>query len=301
MSLVGETMLVESLPAGRVETGTAGDAGKRVGPAGIAKPKPANAPRQLRAPRLSVGYIGGRAFGLGMRLVPARHRFSLAARLASTLAVPMRATPLFRGFRSLRLNSEQDISLHLLLRSMTASGTMFDVPLRLGGEEILEAALSSGRGTVIVSPHALLSRLLLRHLHDRGHQPTVIGGMDGIPVAGTRAVIPTVFPTPSVLLLARRRLREGGIVCANVDHISVRAKSKHTKTFQSRVGEIHLSDSIFRLAVRCDAQVIFTHARAETAGVRQWVAAPRPGSASSPEAIAGDFIAFLQEHTAYLS
>jgi hypothetical protein len=294
-------MLVESSPVGLVEPGTAGDPGKRVVPVEIVKPRPAPAPRRLSAPRTSVGYIAGRAFGLGMRLVPVRHRFSLAARLAGSMAVPMRATPLFRGFRTLRLNSEQDISLHLLLRSMTASGTVFDVPLRLEGEEVLEAALSSGRGTVIVSPHALLSRLLLRHLHDRGHQPTVIGGMNGIPLAGTRAVVPTVFPNPSVLLLARRRLREGGIVCANVDHISSRARAKHTMTFQSRVGEIHVSDSMFRLAVRCDAQVIFTHARAETAGVCQWVAAPRPGSAGSPEAVAGDFVAFLQEHTAYLS
>jgi hypothetical protein len=215
-----------------------------------------------------------------MRLVPHRHRFALAARLAGTLAMPMRATRVFSGLRRwLRLNSERDLSLHLLLRSMTASGTAFDVPLRLEGEEVLEAALSSGRGTVIVASHALLSRLLLRHLYDRGHWPTVIGGMDGIPLAGTRVVVPTVYPTSTVLLLARRRLREGGIVCAVVDHVGSRER-KNTVAFASPVGEIRLSDAIFRLAVRCDAQVVFTFARAEPAGVRQWVAAPPPGRAA---------------------
>jgi lauroyl/myristoyl acyltransferase len=234
-----------------------------------------------------------------MRLVPCRHRFSLAARMAGSLAVPMRATWVFSGLRRwLRLNSEQDLSLHLLLRSMTASGTAFDVPLRLEGEEVLEAALASGRGTVIVAPHALLSRLLLRHLYDRGHWPTVIGGMNGITLAGTRVTVPTVYPTPTVLLLARTRLREGGIVCAMVDHIG--GKGKNTLSFESPVGEIHLSDSIFRLAARCGAQVIFTLARAEPAGVRQWIAAPRSSSAASPQAVAGDFVAFIQEHTAYL-
>lgn len=247
----------------------------------------------------SASYLAGRAFGVGMRVVPHRHRFSLAARLAGSLAVPMRATRVFSGLRRwLRLNSEQDLSLHLLLRSMTASGTAFDVPLRLEGEEALEAALSSGRGTVIVAPHALLSRLLLRHLYDRGHWPTVIGGMNGIQLAGTRVVVPTVPPSPTVLLFARRRLHEGGIVCANLDHIG--RPGKKALTFESAVGEIHLSDAIFRLAARCHAQVIFTLARAEPAGVRQWIGAPRPGSAGSPEAVAADFVAFLQEHTAYL-
>ncbi|MFL5538525.1 MAG: hypothetical protein ACJ8J0_06005 [Longimicrobiaceae bacterium] len=236
-----------------------------------------------------------------MRLVPPRHRFAVAAGLAGSLAVPMRATRVFSGLRRwLPLNSEQDLSLHLLLRSMTASGTAFDVPLRLEGEEVLERALSSGRGTVIVSPHALLSRLLLRHLYDRGHWPTVIGGMNGIPLAGTRVVVPTVFPSPTVLVRARRRLHEGGIVCANVDRLGSRSRGKNTVTFESPVGEVRLSDSIFRLAVRCDAQVVFTIARAERAGVRQWVAAPRAGSAGSAEAIAADFVAFLREHTAYL-
>jgi lauroyl/myristoyl acyltransferase len=234
-----------------------------------------------------------------MRLVPARHRFALAARLAGTLAVPMRAS---RGFvdlcRGLPLNSERDLALNLLLRSMTASGAAFDVPLRMEGEAVLEAALSSGRGTVIVAPHALLSRLLLRYLYDRGHWPTIIGGIDGIPLAGTRVTLPTVHPSPTVLVLARRRLHEGGIVCANVDHLE--GSGKNTSTFAGPRGEVRFSDSIFRLAVRCGAQVIFTVGRAEATGVRQWIAAPRSASAGSPEAVARDFAAFVQERTAYL-
>ncbi|SOD01775.1 hypothetical protein SAMN05216486_10155 [bacterium JGI 053] len=261
----------------------------------------ANGARKRPPPRWRSGaYIVGRAFGLGMRLVPARHRFSLAARMAGSMAVPMRGTRLFSGLRALRLNSERDLSLHLLLRCMTASGTAFDVPLRLEGEEILEAALSSGRGTVIVAPHALLSRLLLRHLYDRGHWPTIIGGMNGIPLAGTRVVMPTVHPASNVLLLARTRLRQGGIVCAMVDRLGSKGTGKNMVTFPSPVGDVHLSDSIFRLAVRCNAQVIFTLARAEPGGTRQWISAPRSGSAGSPEAIAADFVAFLREHTAYL-
>lgn len=234
-----------------------------------------------------------------MRLVPGGLRFGLAVRLAGILAVPMRAS---RGFvdlrRGLPLNSERDLALNLLLRSMTSSGTLFAVPLRMEGEEVLRAALSSGQGTVIVSPHALLSRLLLRYLYDRGHRPTIIGGMDGIPLTGTRVTLPTVHPSPTVLLLARRRLRAGGIVCANVDHLE--GMGKRTSAFEGPQGEIRFSDSIFRLAVRCGAQVIFTAARAERTGVRSWIAAPRSASAGSPEAVARDFAAFVQERTAYL-
>jgi lauroyl/myristoyl acyltransferase len=235
-----------------------------------------------------------------MRVVPFRHRFACAARLARTLALPLRATRMFSSMRrGLRLNSEKDISLHLLLRCMSASGTGFDVPLALEGEALLREALDSGRGTVIVGPHSLLSRLLLRRLYDLGHWPTIIGAMDGIPVAGTREVMPTLFPDAGVLLLARRRLAQGGIVCANVDQLRAQAR-KNTIAFASPVGEIRVSDAIFRLAVRCQAPVLFTYARAEGAGVRQWIAAPDGASAQSPEAMAADFIRFVQERTDYL-
>lgn len=271
-----------------------------------ARPAEDHAPSRFREhphrPRSSLKkkpdyYFAGRLFGFCMRLVPYRYRFNLAVRLAGILAIPLRRTAVVGGLRAyLRVNSERDLCVHLLLRCMTASGTAFDLPLNLEGEEILDAALASGRGTVIVAPHALLSLLILRYLHDRGHTPTVIAGHATMPLAGTRAEIQTVPPTATVLVVARSRLRQGGIVCAMADRL--KSTGKKTHAFDSPVGQLRVSDSIFRLAVRCDAQVLFTAARAEKRGVRLTVAAPRAASAGCAQAIVGDFIGFVQAHVA---
>lgn len=240
-------------------------------------------------------YYAGRLFGLAMRLVPTRFRFAVAVRLAGVLAVPMRRTRVFDGFvRTLRVNSERDISLHLLLTAMSASGTAFDLPLTVHGEEILHEALASGRGTVIVAPHALLSLLILRYLHDRRHSLTILSNDPEISLAGTGTAAPTVQPSPTVLVALRSRLRAGQIVCAMIDRVE--STGKQTVAFDSRVGQLHVSDSLIRLAVRCDAHILFTAARAEARDVRLTVAAPRPDSSGVPEAIAGDFIGFVQAH-----
>jgi hypothetical protein len=267
-------------------------------PTSPAEPAGPQRPRGIPAKRLSAAYLGGRAFGLAMRLVPARRRFAGAARLAGGMAVLMRSTRLFRTLRrGMRLNTEHDLALHLLLRSMTASGTPFEVPLQMEGEDILNDALASGRGTVIVATHALLTRLLLRHLHDRGHCPTVIGAMETVPLTGTDVVIPTLAPGPAVLLAVRRRLLQGDLVCLVVDQTRPKP-GKNLLAFETAAGEVRFSESPYRLAVLCNARVLFTFGHAEGGGVRLWIAEPDPASANSPRAIADDFMRFLREHIA---
>lgn len=256
-------------------------------------------PARPGAARRPAAWYAGRLIGYCMRLVPRRYRFGFAVRVAGGLALAMRGTRAFGKLSNLRLNSPRDIALHLLLSSMTACGTEFDLPLRVEGQEVLQAALDSGEGTLIVAPHALLSLLILRYLHDRGHAPTIIARQAGMPLAGTSIVAPTVFPSSTVLLVVRGRLREGGIVCAMVDRLGT--TGKQTREFDSQVGQLRVSDSIFRVAARCDARVIFTIARAEKGSVRLALAAPAHASAGHPEAIAGDFISFVQEHALSLS
>lgn len=257
------------------------------------------APARLRSPdrvafRNPLYRVAGRMLCVAMRLVPRRYRFTAAARLAGLLVPVLRRTRLHEGLRYMRVNSDRDLTLNLLLTSMTASGTPFDLALDIEGEQILRDALASGRGTVIVAPHALLSLLILRYLHDQGHAPTIVGSKKGIPLAGTPLVAPTVPNTPHVLVVLRSRLRAGGIVCAMVDRLL--SKGKKTLAFESPVGQIRVSEAIFRLAVRCDAQVLFTATRAEKRGVRLTIAAPRPASAGSADAITADFISFVQAH-----
>lgn len=253
------------------------------------------APPAPRAPaRRSAAQRAGRLVGLAMRVVPRRHRFGVAVRLAGVLAVLLRRTRAFGKLSHLRLNSARDISLHLLLSAMTAAGTPFDLRLRLEGEDVLERALASGRGTLVVAPHSLLSLLILRCLHDRGHAPTIIARDARIPLSGTNLQAPTVPPTSNVLVVVRRRLREGGIVCGMVDRMGT--DGKQTRAFESRVGQLRVSDAIFRTAARCGAQVLFTIAHAESRGVHLAVAAANPESTGLPELIADDFIRFVQAH-----
>ncbi|HEY0026015.1 MAG TPA: hypothetical protein VGB24_24205 [Longimicrobium sp.] len=240
-----------------------------------------------------ISATAGRLVGLGMRIVPGRYRLGAAVHLAGVLAPALRRTWAFGKLR-FPLNSERDLCVHLLIRCMIASGTPFDLRLRVEGADLLDAALASGRGTVIVAPHALLSLLILRYLHDRGHSPVAVANAGRMEVAGTGAFADTVPPSPNIMRVVARRLREGAIVCAMIDRVA--ATVRKTTRFETAVGALRISDAIFRVAVRTDAMVIFTAARVDRGRLCLVLAAPQPGSEGSADAIAGEFIGFLQAH-----
>ena len=234
-------------------------------------------------------------FGLGMRLVPRRHRFGLTVHLADLLRSPTRWLALHRRLGSFRWNSDRDVALYLLLNSITKNGTTFDLVLNVEGEELVDEALASRRGVLFVAPHAHLSLLIFRYLYDRGHSPVILAKHSSYAVIGTRAKVATVKPSPTALIRFRSALRAGGTACAMIDQ--TQPKGKRSVEFEVSGTRTAVSTAILRLAVKCNAHVLFIVGGTDGRQVRLSFGSPRTTSTGSADAIANDFVHFVRART----
>jgi lauroyl/myristoyl acyltransferase len=228
-----------------------------------------------------------------MRAVPRRFRFSAAVMAARVLSPLIRRTDTYREQRQLRMDGILEIALQRALDSMTRHGTPFDPIHPYIGTEKLQAAMRSGQGILLAAPHAMLSYLVLRHIHDLGGAATSIAGDPRFRVLGTNIPATAIRPSPTYLLDVRNRLRRGEIVGAMLDRDA--GTPRHTVEFETAAGPVIISDALIRLAVRCNAQVVFTTARFERGRVIGYLDVPEPTSASAEE-ITQDFIRFVQTH-----
>lgn len=240
-------------------------------------------------------HLLSRALALGIWAVPRRYRFSAAALHARVLTPIVRRTSWYRAQRQLRIDGVSEIALYYVLEIMTNSGALFEPVLDVEGTEVLNKALKKGQGVLIVGLHALLSQLLFRYLYDIGCVPTIISAAPSAHIHGTRLVASTIQPTPAFMIRSRSVLRNGGVVCAMVD--GEHATGRRLIKFATAEGPMYLSDALIRLALRCNASVLFTSVRVDQRrGVLLTIAAPAISSGLTVESITEDYIAFIQAH-----
>src|SRR3954471_2602932 len=118
-------------------------------------------------------HFAGRIFATAMKLVPQRQRFG-AALLCARTAVPLvRRTEAYRRQRACKIDSDVEIALHFVLSALTKSGVAFDPLFVVRRYEELRHAQVAGQGVMVICPHAALSLLLPRLLHDDGLEAIV--------------------------------------------------------------------------------------------------------------------------------
>jgi lauroyl/myristoyl acyltransferase len=240
-------------------------------------------------------YLLSRALALGLWTVPRRYRFSAAALLARVLTPLVRRTSWYRAKRQQRIDSASEIALYYVLEMMTNSGALFDPVLHVEGADVLNQALKKGRGVLIVGLHALLSQLIFRYLYDKGNVPTIVSTAPSAHIYGTRLVATTIQPTPVFMIRLRSILRNGGMVCAMVD--GEHSTKRKLIEFDTAEGTMYISDALIRLALRCDASVLFTSVRVDARrGVLLTIAAPATSTGLTVESITEDCAAFIQAH-----
>ena len=242
-------------------------------------------------------HLVSRALALALWAVPRRHRFSAAALLGRFSTPVVRRTPWYRAQRRNRIDGAGEISLYHALEVLTNSGALFDPALRVEGAEVLDDALRRGRGVLVVSPHARLSQLIFRILYDRGHVPTVVSAAPSAHVYGTRLLIRTIQPSPTFMIPLRSVLRRGGVVCAMVD--GKRAAGQRLIEFATAEGQMYISDALIRLALRCEASVVFVSVRLDRRrGVVLTIAGPAASRGLTAAPVANDGAAFIHAHGA---
>ncbi len=218
----------------------------------------------------------------------------MARRLTAALTPIVKRTSWYREHGSRGIDGADEIALHYALNIMSNSGVLFDLEMKIEGAEILRAALRKPHGTLIVAPHALLVLSLFRYLHDMSCFPTIVSAAPFVHIYGTRFVTRALQPSSSLFIRLRTVLRRGDVVCAMIDEAP--QNSARTIQFPAGIRPVHVSDALIKLALRCDAEVIFTSARLnERQKVVLTFQAPLAVSETSELSIAKSFVNFMDE------
>ena len=238
-------------------------------------------------------HLAGLCFAMTMRLIPRRRRFA-AAMLIARAAVPLvRRTEAFQEQRRGKVDGVREIALYLVLNTLTKNGIEFDPALNVSGTEELERILAAGKGVLMISPHTVLSLLMLRFFHDAGYEPVVIAADPGMRISGTNVTAETLQPSPTFLVQTRTRLRRGRLVCGMPDRGEPTAG--RTIEFATANGQIILAPALLQVAARCRANVMFLRVHVEEREIVATMTSP-PAAADSTEALTEAFIEFIRAH-----
>jgi hypothetical protein len=241
--------------------------------------------------------IGGALAAMLLRVIPRRHRYAAAARLSGVLAPLIARSSAGRIRWAMGFDTYREIALDLILIMADRHRVRYDPDIRAEPRAILDEALNSGAPVLIVTVHTMLSTAIIRYLHDRG-VPLGLASATPMPIGGTGLEGDLLGVGTAVLLRMQRRLRNGGVVSAMIDRGD--ENEPNLIPFETARRRQHLSPTAIRLGLRRRARILFFtggYDEASRAIVLSF-GAPAAASAGSVEAIANDFIAFVQAHVA---
>jgi lauroyl/myristoyl acyltransferase len=239
-------------------------------------------------------HLAGLCFSTTMRLLPRRRRFGAAIFLARAAVPFVRRTEAFREQRRGNVDGACEIALYFVLNTLTKNGTEFDPVINVTGDDELKRALAAGKGVLVVSPHMVLSLLMVRLFHDSGYDPLVIAADPQMRISGTTLTAQTIQPSPTFLVATRTKLRAGRLVCGMPD----RGEHSEGRTleFTTANGPIILAPALMQVAARCESRVILLKVHVEQGGVVAQMIPASESSAGSADRITADFIEFVQAH-----
>jgi lauroyl/myristoyl acyltransferase len=210
-----------------------------------------------------------------LAMLPRRHRFATALRLARVVAplATRASSPVTR-----LLNDGTSIALRSLCDTMNRKNVAYDIPVRVEGAAIIDEAQKLGRGLLLVTAHFNLNSLTVPWLRDRGWLVHVVRSSPDptIVVPGRGQPLPCFVRSPQLLVGIRQALRGGALVMIAIDSPDPVASGF---TLETSV-PIHVSDAAPRMAARWGASVAIMSTGVAGTGM---VATIRPASAGLQE------------------
>jgi lauroyl/myristoyl acyltransferase len=238
-------------------------------------------------------HIAGSCLGVAWRLIPRARRFDAAKAAASAVAPLLRMWRRWQVQNAHMMETPPEAALQMVLRALDRAGTEYDPILQVHGAESFAAAREAGRGLLMVGPHAMLSKLVVRYLHDHGYAPILVSAAP-MRLGGLRRPPAQIVKSDAFLLHVRTALRAGSILFSMVDHDD---ESSHRITAVPTIaGPVFLSNGLIRVAQRCGAAILFFSSTLSDDGVVHIDLEPPSPSSVSVEAITSDLAAFVQAH-----
>jgi hypothetical protein len=195
------------------------------------------------------------------------------------------------------VSSVREAILSIIMEAMDKRRIRFDPVVTVEGFELIREALLEGRGVLLVGTHAngVLSRAAFRLLYDAKLPLRVIALPDSYMVCGAGTSIPSIHPSGTFMIKVRTQLRKAEIVCGLIDDFN--QSPKWPLELPARDGSIWANDSLIRLGLACNAQIIFVAARLARDGSLA-ITFQSASELQTPEACWRQFVSFFEQHMA---
>lgn len=200
----------------------------------------------------------------------------------------------FRGvamFRNRFSYDWKDIFFLRLLEEMEYQGIAYSPKLKLANAELLRQSPPS-RPLIVTTVHSPVDAILNRVFEECGINWTLLAAGEGATykanLLGLGTTLDLVTRSSNTLLLLRQKLREGRLVCTNIDDAQRRPGSLFC--------DIFIAPAIFQLAISVKANVLYAYAMVGDDGVIE-VEFGSPAietSGCTAHDYADDFIAWLR-------
>lgn len=201
----------------------------------------------------------------------------------------------FRGAAMLRNRFSfrwQDIVFLKLMEEMKRSGLNYRPKLTLDNAGLLLQP-EQRQPLIVTTVHSPVDAILNRVFEEARIGWTLLAAGEGATykarLLGLQAALDMVTRSSDTLLLLRRKLREGRLVCANIDDAQRRSGSLYCDVF--------ISPAMFQLATSVKARVVYAFVKADDDGsIEVSFGNPAVDSAGgTAQDYAHDFIAWLRD------
>lgn len=238
-------------------------------------------------------HIGGRSLAFVVRLLPLRHRFSAAILAARILQPLFRVSGAYAERLKLRTDGLPETSLDFVVMMLTRHDVAFDPRIEVSGLEHVPDASTKG-ATLIVSPHTMLSVLILPLLIDRGVTPSFTAADPAMKIPGRRSGANQIIPTRTFFVTVRELFAAGRIVISMIDRD---VAERRTRAVTTSRGEHMISTALLEVALREGARILFFTTRLDPQwNVRMSFVEGSRGDVTDVNELADRFGAFLERH-----
>lgn len=225
--------------------------------------------------------------GLLLHIVPRRHRFAVAVRMAERLQPVVR-----HMLRHLppRIDGSREESLRFVCRGARQINLRFDPKLIIRGAEHIGAG-----GAIFISGHFMLNGLFARWLHDQGHRVSVVMRFppERPVIQGTRLPLDVIKADELTFVRIRQRVADGGMVIIDIDDPD---PSRRSHLVETRRSPRYVSETVLKFAERARIPLLFCATRVTTRNeVLTTIAHP---SMPQSEIVLNEFCRFLQAEAA---
>jgi lauroyl/myristoyl acyltransferase len=202
---------------------------------------------------------------------------------------------MFRTRRKSVVETPTEIVLYSIINELSHAGTEFEPQLRVRGLELIEVAIRSGKGVLLISTRNMLGQVFVRYLADHCY-PVLLVSPDPNVLFGGRAPVPTIAPGLKYFLAIRERLRKGEIVIATPDR--GRANARRTIPVETPEGTVHFATPLIEVALNAKAEIIFMRTWIKDKAVAVELAPSSFSEEPDTNAIALQYADFIRYHVA---